>query len=494
MCKWRTLRYVAALALVFGAEVAARDTVLGLGISQAPRTLDPRFATDAVSERLVRLLYRRLVEFDAHDRPVPGLATWEQLTPTAYRFCLGATGREFVDGSRLTAADVVATYQSVLDPTTASPHRAPLTLIASLAARDEDCVEFTLNAPDALFPAYLGLGILPAAALARGHDFAHTPLGSGPFRCVAWPAPGRVELERRRDGQRFAVVTVSDPNVRAMKLLRGEIDLVQNDLPPELVGWLRRQRGVRVITQPGRNVFYLGFNLTDPVTGRWEVRQALAHALDRSSILRHLFQGLAREAHTVLPATHWAAASTLQTPGYDPARARALLAALGHDAAHPLPLQYKTSSDPFRLRIATVMQAQLAEVGISLTIRSYDWGTFFGDVKAGRFQLYGLTWVGVRTPDIFRHAFHSASVPPQGANRGRYRSVTVDRLIEQARAAPDLGVQAVLYRAVQTELLRDLPYLPLWAEDQVAALREGVEGYRPAADGSFDGLLDTYRR
>ena len=58
----------------------------------------------------------------------------------------------------------------------------------------------------------------------------------------------------------------------------------------------------------------------------------------------------------------------------------------------------------------------------SLAVRSYDWGTFFGDVEAGRFEIYGLTWVGVRTPDIFRYAFHSASVPPDGANRGRYRS------------------------------------------------------------------------
>ena len=480
--------------LASGCGAPPAPDVLGFGISQAPRHLDPRFATDAVSERIVRLLYRRLVEFDEHDRPVPGLATWEAVTPRRYQFCLGAQGRDFADGSRLTAADVVATYASVLDPATASPHRAPLALIAAVAASDADCLEFTLKEPDALFPAYLGLGILPAAALARGHDFARAPLGSGPFRFVAWPAPGRVLLERRADGQRFAFLAVSDPNVRAMKLLRGEVALLQNDLSPELVTWLRRQPEVRVATHPGSNFSYLGFNLEDPVTGRLEVRQALAYALDRPAILRYLFQGLAREAHTLLPPTHWAGAPELRAPAYDPDRARALLATLGYDQTRPLRLKFKTSSDPFRLRIATILQAQWAAVGIELTIHSYDWGTFFGDIQAGRFQLYALTWVGVRTPDIFRHAFHSAALPPQGANRGRYRSAMVDRLIEQARAAPDLTVQAALYRALQAELLHDLPYIPLWYEDQVGVLRQELDGYRLAPDGRYDGLATTQKR
>jgi peptide/nickel transport system substrate-binding protein len=124
-------------------------------------------------------------------------------------------------------------------------------------------------------------------------------------------------------------------------------------------------------------------------------------------------------------------------------------------------------------------------------VKSYDWGTFFGDVKAGRFQLYGLTWVGVRTPDIFRYAFHSASVPPDGANRGRYRSRQADWLIDTARAEPDLALQAVLYREIQRQLLADLPYIPLWYEDQVLAARRNLSGYRLAPDGNYDGLIEA---
>jgi peptide/nickel transport system substrate-binding protein len=123
-----------------------------------------------------------------------------------------------------------------------------------------------------------------------------------------------------------------------------------------------------------------------------------------------------------------------------------------------------------------------------MAVQSYDWGTFYGDIKAGRFQLYSLSWVGIRTPDIFRYAFASSSVPPEGANRGRYRSCEADRLMEAARREPDLKRQAVLYRKLQALLLADLPYVPLWYEDQIFACRREVRGYRLAPDGNYDGL------
>ncbi|HHH38748.1 MAG TPA: ABC transporter substrate-binding protein, partial [Sedimenticola sp.] len=178
---------------------------------------------------------------------------------------------------------------------------------------------------------------------------------------------------------------------------------------------------------------------------------------------------------------------------YDPPLARELLRGVGYGPDRPLKLEYKTSSDPFRIRIATIVQSQLARVGIQVRVRSYDWGTFFGDVKAGRFQLYSLTWVGVRTPDLFRYIFHSSSLPPAGANRGRYRSAGADRLIEAAEAAGELDRQAPIYRQLQALLLRELPYLPLWYEDQIYVHRREIRGYRVAGDGNYDGLQQVER-
>jgi len=464
--------------------------VFRMGLANAPRNLDPRFATDATSERINRLLYRRLVEFDDESLPVPSLAAWEQLSPTRYVFLLGNEGRTFSDGSRLTSEDVEATYASILDPVNASPHRALLSIIRDIRADGPDRVEFRISEPDALFPAYLGIGILPAPLIGRRHVFQREPVGSGPFRFVEWPEPGRLRLERRRDSVQFELLAVKDPNVRVMKLLRGEIQMLQNDLAPELLDYLRVRKGIRVREIRGANFSYLGFNLEDPVTGLLPVRRAIAHAIDRKEILHFLFRNAGRSAESMFPPEHWAGAKGLAGHDHDPDRARALLATAGFGPERPLRLVYKTSSDPFRVRLATVIQAQLARVGIRVEIRSYDWGTFYGDIKAGRFQLYSLAWVGIRTPDIFRYVFHSASVPPDGANRGRFQSGRADRIVEAARAEQNLERKAELYRELQALLLDELPYVPLWYEDQIYACRGEVTGYRLAPDGNYDGLVD----
>ena len=392
---------------------------------------------------------------------------------------------------------MAATYGSILDPATASPHRALLSLIREIRVLDTDRLEFLLREPDPLFPAYLGIGILPAAALAAGRSFAEEPLGSGPFRLLDRREPGRLRLERRRDGQVLELLTVKDPNVRVMKLLRGEIQMLQNDLSPELVGFLEERGGtdgsggiIRVETRPGVNFSYLGFNLADPLTGQLPVRQAIAQAIDRQALVRHLFHGRARLAESLFPPGHWAGHPGLTPHPFDPDAARDRLESMGFTPERPLTLKLTTTSDPFRVRLATAIQAQAADAGIRIRVQSHDWGTFFGDVKAGRFQLLLLTWVGIRLPDIFRYAFHSASFPPAGANRGRYRSAEADRLIEEARVQPVLADQAPIYRSLAERLHRDLPCLGLWYEDQVVALRPEVQGYRLAADGNYDGLAD----
>jgi peptide/nickel transport system substrate-binding protein len=386
---------------------------------------------------------------------------------------------------------VQATLASILDPDTGSPYRSQLAGIERMAVLDDERIDFFLRRPDPLFPALLALEIMPANLLAADHPFHHKPVGSGPFVLEDWPESGRLRLRRRADGRQLELVEVKDPGVRVMKLLRGEIDLLQNDLPPELFGFLGDRADVRVRRRGGSNFTYLGLNLEDPVLSRPAVRRALAHGIDRRAIIEHVMNGAARPAEALLPPRHWAGAGDLQPIRYDPALSRELLSEAGFGPDRPLRLEYKTSADPFRVRLATIIQAQLAGVGVEMKVRSLDWGTFYGDVKAGRFQMYSLTWVGIKTPDQFRYIFHSDSVPPNGANRGRYRSEAADRLIEQAESRTDLPGQAEVYRRLQHRLLEDLPYIPLWFEDQVAALRNGVAGYEPVADGGWEGLAAT---
>jgi peptide/nickel transport system substrate-binding protein len=103
------------------------------------------------------------------------------------------------------------------------------------------------------------------------------------------------------------------------------------------------------------------------------------------------------------------------------------------------------------------MQAQMAEAGIALEIKSLDWGTFFEDVKQGHFQLFGLTWVGINTPDIYGKAFGSDNAPPKGFNRGRFSDPQLDDLL----AKQD-------WKAATKIIHQQLPCVPLWYEGQFA--------------------------
>ncbi len=460
---------------------ASSSPEIVFAISQAPLNLDPRYATDAASERLNRLLYQSLVDFDAHTKPQAGIASWQQLSPLSYQFTLSEQRRLFyypasaehkAKARKLTAYDVKATYDSIT-ALSDSPHSAEFSNLKNVVVANERTVLFYLNAPDRHFPAKLLLGILPADLVESQHDFARLPVGSGPL--VLLDSHNKWRLQRLDDDQLISLVEVKDPTVRMLKLVHAEVDLIQGDLPPESVRYLQAKPGLTVKTAVGVNFSYLGLNTQDPQLKKLKVRQALAHAIDRQAIIDKAMLKHSRLGGAILPPEHYAQQQTLPAYAYDPALARRLLQEAG--VSLPLKLVYKTSTDAQRLRLATIMQAQMRAAGIDLEIRSLDWATFFAEIKQGNFQLYGLTWVGVKTPEIYAQAFASDSVPPKGFNRGRYQDAELDKLL----SAED-------WQAVTQRVHQQLPYIPLWYEGQFAAMQKGMQNYSPKADGNWDDL------
>lgn len=441
-------------------------------IAQSPLNLDPRYATDAASERVNRLLYESLVDFDGASRPMPRLAAWRVVSPTVYQCTLNPSRAHFHNQMPLTAGDVKATYDSLRELKD-SPHAAEFANIRTIEVLDENTVVFYLWQADVHFPAKLIMGILPQKLIEAKHDFSHHPVGSGALQLISWN--NQLRLQRVRDGQVISLQEVKDPTVRVLKLLRGEADVLQGDLPAELVAYLQKQPEVSVSTGVGANFSYLGLNLQDPILKHIKVRQALAHAIDRKAIVRQVMIPHSREAGAILPPEHYAGNRQLSAYEYDPQRARQLLTEAGVQL--PLKLVYKTSTDAQRLRFATILQAQMRPAGIALEIRSLDWGTFFSDVKQGQFQLFGLTWVGIKTPEIYTKVFHSQQMPPQGFNRGRYVDRTLDALLQQED-----------WQAITAQIHRQLPYIPLWYEGQFVALGQDIRHYSPKSDGNWDDL------
>ena len=450
---------------------------INFAIAQAPINLDPRYATDAASERVNRLIYQPLVDFDTASKPAPMLAVRVEANALDYRITLKKPRAAFHNGAPLNAEDVVATYESIFKLKD-SPHTAEFANIESIRAIDNDTVIFSLKQADTHFPAKLIIGILPKKLIEQGHDFSHNPVGNGALKFVSWQ--NKLTLERIKDGQKITLQEVKDPTVRVLKLLRGEADLLQGDLPPELVKFLQKQHEISVATSVGANFSYLGLNMQDPLLRNLKVRQAIAHGIDRQAIIDKVMVQNSRAAGAILPPEHYTNQTgtgnkNLAPYDYNPELSKKLLTEAG--VKLPLKLVYKTSTDAQRVRFATILQSQLAPAGIDLEIRSLDWGTFFEDVKQGNFQLFGLTWVGIKTPEIYAKAFGSQSFPPNGFNRGRYADAELDDLLENED-----------WQAATARIHEQLPYIPLWYEGQFAAMSKSISNYSPKPDGNWDDL------
>jgi peptide/nickel transport system substrate-binding protein len=495
---------IAVAAAVIGSSCVQqrpdRDAVV-VALTNSPINLDPRVGADEASQKAHQLLYNTLFRIDDRLQIVPELAeALIEKTPTTYVVPI-RRGVLFHDGGELTAADVVYTFSSFLDPSFRGRSGA-YRLLASVRALDGYTVEFTLKEPFASFPINLVMGIVRKDS---GAANARQPNGTGPYRIKEFVQDDRLALvpfERHYAGapknEGVVLKVVPDDTMRGLELRKGTVDLVVNDLAPDIVWQLTAEGRLGVTTAPGSDYAYLGLNLKDPVLGRVEVRRAIGFAIDRKAIVDYLRRGYARVAVGIVPPMSWAFEPDVFDFRHDPAEARRLLDAAGFpdpDGDGPQPrfsLTLKTStSEVYRVQAAAI-QHDLARVGIAVDVRSSELQSLFADVLRGNFHMYTLQWVGVTDPDMLRRVYHSKQVPPAGLNRVFYSNPEVDRLIDAAAAAPD-AERRELYGRAQQLIAADVPYVSLWYKTNVAVYQPALTGVRlsPIADFSF--LKDVAR-
>lgn len=471
--------------------------VIVVGMANSPTNFDPAVGLDEASQKIHQLLYSSLLKIDENLRVVPDLATvLEWPDPSTYVVTL-PTGVKFHDGRVLTVRDVAFTFRRFLDPKFVSGRKGAYRSLKSVDILDDTRVAFRLSEPSASFPVNLVMGIVPEGT---GAEAARTPIGTGPYKLASFIADESTTLtpftEHYRGAPKNAGLVlrvIPDETMRGLELRKGSIDLVVNDLSPDIVAGLRKSSDLQVATAPGTDYAYLGFNLRDPMLQDRRLRLAIGYAINTDDIVNYLRQGLASTATTIVPPMSWAYNDKAFRFTRDLDKARALLDEAGYpdpDGAGPQPrlrLSLKTSTaEAYRLQ-AAVIQQQLAEVGIALELRSYEFATLFADVIRGNVQLYTLQWVGVTDPDMLRRVFHSSQIPPAGFNRGHYKNPDLDQLIDNATSALDEQVRLDFYLKAQQLVAEDAPYISLWYKTNVAVGQARLTGIHlsPIAEFTF---------
>jgi len=467
-------------------------------IESSPTNLDPRVGIDAQSERIDSLIFDDLLGRDEHLNVTPDLAErWENPDPLTYIFHL-RRGVTFHDGRSLTSRDVKWTFDSLLSGKIRSTRSAAYRFVDRIEAPDDYTVIFRLKEPFATLLWNLSdgaMGIVPYGSL---DEISRKPIGSGPFKFVSAALDQEVVLERNDNYwgekariRRVRMTVVPDTITRALELRKGTADIAINALTSDMVLSLERERALQVQRGPGTVLAYMGFNVRDPILADVRVRRAIAYAIDRKPIIEYIWRGFARPAASVLPPESWAYNQDVAKYTYDPSKARQILDAAGYleENGVRFHLTMKTSTEETTRLMAAVWQQQLREVGIMLDIRTFEFATFFSDVTSGAFQVFSLRWVGGNEdPDIFEYVFHSAKLPPNGANRGYYNNPRVDMLIDRARQESDQKRRKVLYDEVQELLAEDVAYINLWYFDNVLVRTKRVHGVTLNPSGNYDFL------
>ena len=407
-----------------------------VGIRSAPNNLDPRIGSDEGSARVSQLVYSRLMRIDEQLRVVPNLATrLDNPDPLTYVAHL-RSGVRFHDGHELTSKDVVYTFGSFLDPEFVSPYKGAFRAMASVRAIDDYTVEFKLREPFGSFPVQLVFPIVPADA---GTSLRAFPVGTGPYRFVRYAVDDHVVLsafEGYWDGlpQNTGVVlkVIPDETMRGLELRKGTVDLIVNDVPPDIAYQLKRDE-LTLSESPGVDYNYIGFNMKDRVLSDRRVRHAIGYAVNRQAIVDYLRRGLATPAIGVLAPMAWAFEPSVHQFTHDVERAKSLLDEAGYrdpdgDGPEPrLHLTLKTSTDEFFRLQATILQQDLSKIGIDLDVRCLRIRDDVRRRSPGKFST-GHDAVGGR--DRSRHA--APRLPLAAGAAVRFQSW----LLQQSRSGP----------------------------------------------------------
>jgi peptide/nickel transport system substrate-binding protein len=494
---------VGALAWMGCARAPAHDLIV-VGLANSPTNLDPGVGLDEASQKIHQLLYRSLVRIDDALRIVPDLATRFDTTDFQTYTATIPAGVRFHDGREMTSEDVAYTFRRFLNPKFVSGRKGAYTALASVDIVDRYTVAFHLAAPSASFAVNFVMGIVPADPTL---DLARHPVGSGPYRLEAFVPDDHVTLrpfpEAYGGAPRNAgllIRVIPDDTMRGLELRKGSVDVIVNDLSPDLVHGLAQDGRLTIVTSSGTDYAYVGFNLRDRLLQDRRVRLAIGYAIDRAAIVHDLRRDLASLATGIVPPMSWAYEPDVLRFTHDPDRARTLLDEAGYrdpDGAGPqvrFRLSLKTSTDErYRLQ-AAVIQQNLAEVGIGVDVRSTEFATLMADVLRGNVQLYTLQWVGVTDPDMLRRTFYSTQVPPSGFNRAYYRSAATDRLIDEASVALDETTRRARYGDAQRVIADDAPCIGLWYKTNFAIAQADIEGVALTPTADFTFFKDVRRR
>lgn len=369
--------------------------------------------------------------------------------------------------------------------------------IVEISADDPATVAITLEAPLAGFLSWLAMPqaaiVSPAAVEEFGDTFNVNPIGTGAFKFVSYAPNTDLVLEANPDYfrgapaiQQIIYQVIPDASTRRLQLESGTVDIVQqigqlSAIPAEDVAALSENPDVTVLESPSQIIRNIDFNNNkeDSPVADIRVRQALSYAVDYEALVDGLWGGTAERVYGPLTTSSWAFNPELEENPYthDPTRARELLAEAGFDEANPLSLTMYTFQGNSWRDVGTLVQANFAEVGVTITVEQLEFPQLRELHTGGEFDIAldgRQPWFN--DPDAQIGIGYLSSLAGTALNFRMPEDPDLDALIVEAQTTTDQEARKQLYFQIQSDLMAKVPGVYLFSPKLIVYTRKGIEG------------------
>jgi peptide/nickel transport system substrate-binding protein len=486
----------AGLALPAGlAQAAVPGGVVKISVNVTPNLLNPMLHRLGSEYLLGEMLYSGLTRLGGDMSAQPDLAeSWEANDDvTEWRFTLRENAK-FHDGSKVTAADAVASLKKVLDKKTGSPGRRNLGPIDTISADGDRVVVVTTTLPYGDLPValtYTTAKVVPASIIENDFDsLAQTPMGSGPFKLVSFEADRLAVLEKNPDYfipglpylDRVEVITFPDAAGSNQSLLSGEIDIMMEVQPSDFKR-ISGSAGVDGLRTPSGRFIDVVMDNSKPPFNDKRVRQALALTVDRNAMIELVAEGYGTPGNDspINSAYRYHSGGDAKAPDY--VKAKALLAEAGYPDGLKIPLVCSVKP-AYRETLAVVLREMARPGGFDIEIQTMDHPTYLDQVwKKGPFYV-GFYNMQPTEDSVFKLLFTSDAA----WNETKWNHAPFDALIDKARVTLEPSKRAELYSKAQEIMREEIPALVPCFFDLLGAKRDYVEDYNLHPRGAVFGM------
>jgi peptide/nickel transport system substrate-binding protein len=452
-----------------------KEKTLVVGDNSTLNTLDPAFMGVAQDIMNGRNIYQGLVRYKRNSDELEGdLAKGWTVSKDGmvYTFKLRENVNWHKGFGKFTAHDVKYTFDRVLDPKTGASTRSEIVNdIQEIRVLDDYTIEFRLRSPTPGFlhklPGPRGTAIVSQKAVEKyGKDYARNPVGTGPFIFESWTRGQVVYLGNKdfqqREGppklDRLIFKIVPDIDTLTLALQNGDIDIVfAMPREPAILDRVKNA-GYHITLRKAPSSQNLVMNTKKKPFDDVRVRRAVAQAIDKDVILKHVMGGMGERLDSPFPQGLFGHTEKgIARYDYNPEKAKELLTQAGYPNGFEVNLD--TSASPNHYPVCVAVADQLRKVNINAKIVQTDQATWWGKFSKGTtdFSTLVISWQPAAELTLLRF-YHSSAFSP-GLNVCRYDKI--DDLIEKVRKEGNDKKRGELYFQIQKQFMEDLPSVPL---------------------------------